>query len=274
MKKIILVFSFILLFFWTSLVGAVGDEDIIFLHHSTGDGVYNVGNVASWFSTYNSTNGTTYQISERAYPNTPYPWDNYPYDYWNLWVNGACNSADPDIECMNTLAQNDDVIIYKHCFPGAGVLADTGSPSVSSNRKSLENYKLQYRALRNVMDNYPSNIFIVWTLAPLHRLASNDNDAARAKQFVDWVKNDFLTEDANAHPNIYIFDFFGNAAGVDNYLKYEYEIGHANSDSHPNTLANQTIGPIFAQFIVDSINDFSGSEDVTAPNAPAGLSVL
>ena len=157
-------------------VKAIGNESIIFLHHSTGDGVYNVGNVASWFTSYNSSHNTTYQIVERAYPNTPYPWDNYPYDYWNLWINGACNSSDPDIECMNTLTQSNDVIIYKHCFPGAAVLADTGSPSISSNRKSLENYKLQYRALRNMMDSYPDNIFIVWTLAPLHRLASNDND--------------------------------------------------------------------------------------------------
>lgn len=273
-KKIILIALIIIGLVQFNSASAIGNEDIIFLHHSTGDGVYNVGNVASWFTSYNSSHSTTYQISERAYPNTPYPWDNYPYDYWNLWVNGTCNSSDPDIECLNTMTQSHDVIIYKHCFPGAGVLADTGSPDISSSRKSLENYKLQYRALRDIMDSYPDNIFIVWTLAPLHRLASNDNDAARARQFVDWVKNDFLTEDAQSHPNIYIFDFFGNAAGVDNYLKYEYEIGHANSDSHPNTLANQTIGPIFAQFIVDSIEDFSGEGDTTPPSAPQGLSVL
>lgn len=273
-KKIF--FSYLVIFGILSFqtTQAIGDEKIIFLHHSTGSGVYSGGNVSGWFSSYNSNNLTQYQISERSYPTTPYPWENYPYDYWNLWINGACNSSDPDIECMNTLTQDYDVVIYKHCFPGAGVLADTGSPSISSSRKSLENYKLQYRALRDMMDSYPDNIFIIWTLAPLHRLASNDNDAARAKQFVDWVKGDFLTEDSQPHPNIYIFDFFGNAAGADNYLRYEYEISHSSSDSHPNTLANQTIGPIFAQFIIDSIEDFSGGGDTTAPSAPTGLGVL
>ena len=103
---------------------AVGNERIIFLHHSTGGNLYSQGGVASWIADYNSANGTTYQITERAYPNSPYPWSNYPYDYWNLWVNQACNSTDPDIECMHTLTQNFDVIIFKHCFPGADVLAE------------------------------------------------------------------------------------------------------------------------------------------------------
>lgn len=250
---------------------AATNDDIIFLHHSTGWGVYSGGSVASWFSNYNSTNGTSYAISERSYPNTPYPWDNYPYDYWNLWVNGTCNNADPDIECLSALTASHDIVIWKHCFPGAAVLADTGSPSVSSSRKSLENYKLQYRALRTAMDAYPNTKFIVWTLAPLHRLASNDSDAARAKQFVDWVNNEWLTE-SGSHPNIFVFDFFGLAAGTDNYLKYEYEGSHIGSDSHPNSLANSTIGPIFAQFIVDTA-EVSLSGDTTAPATPAGLAV-
>ncbi|MEF3692212.1 MAG: hypothetical protein V3574_04140 [Candidatus Moraniibacteriota bacterium] len=273
-KKISIFITIVFILSSLQKAQAIGDEKIIFLHHSTGSGVYSGGGVPGWFSSYNSNNLTQYQISERSYPTTPYPWNNYPYDYWNLWINGACNSSDPDIECMNTLTQDYDVIIYKHCFPGAAVLADTGSPSISSSRKSLENYKLQYRALRDMMDDYPDNIFILWTLAPLHRLASNDNDAARAKQFVDWVKGDFLTEDSQPHSNIYIFDFWGNAAGTDNYLKYEYEISHSSSDSHPNTLANQTIGSVFAQFIVDAIEDFSGEEDINPPNSPQGLSIL
>ena len=254
-----------------SPVHAAGDENIIFLHHSTGAGVYSGGGVPGWFADYNSSHGTSYLMNERSYPDSPYPWASYPYDYWNLWVHGACDSDNTNIECMNTLTQKYDVIIFKHCFPGADVLADTGSPDVGSATKSLENYKLQYRALRALMDQYPQTIFIVWTLAPLHRNATTAANAGRAKLFVDWVMNDFLTEDGKLHNNIFIFDFWGLAAGSDNFLKYAYEGSHTGSDSHPNQLANQTIGPLFSQAIVDDINIFN--PDTTPPAAPTGLAV-
>jgi hypothetical protein len=242
---------------------ADGDEKIIFLHHSTGGAVYAQGEVDSWIEGYNSDNGTAYEIEERAYPNSPYPWSNYPYDYWNLWVNGTCDDNQAGIACMDSLARDYDVVIFKHCFPGADVQEDTGTPDISSSRKSLENYKLQYRALRGLMDSYADTQFIVWTLAPLHRLATTTSNAGRAREFVDWVRDEWLSEDGQTHPNIAIFDFWGYAAeendgtstgqGPVNTLRYEYEKSHSDSDSHPNTLANETIGPHLAAFIVDTI---------------------
>lgn len=243
-------------------------QKVIFLHHSTGGNLYNQGNVAQWITNYNSSHSTNYQVTDRYYPETPYPWANYPYDYWNLWINNQCNNANPNIECMDKLAQNYDVIVFKHCFPGALIEADNGSPSVSSSYQTLANYKLQYRALRTLMDSYPTKKFILWTLAPLHRLATTPAHAARSKEFVDWVKNAWLTEDGKSHPNIYIFDFFNLAAetsqnpanGLVNCLKYVYEGSHTDSDSHPNLLANQTIGPLFAEFIVNTIR--SSTNDI------------
>lgn len=244
---------------------ADGDEKVIFLHHSTGSAVYSEGDVPGWIRTYNANNGTAYEIDERSYPNSPYPWDNYPYDYWNLWVNGACDDAQSGIACMTSLARDYDVVIFKHCYPGADVLEDEGNPAIDSSRKSLENYKLQYRALRTLMDGYADTQFIVWTLAPLHRLATTTGAATRARAFVDWVRDEWLTEDGHSHPNIAIFDFWGYAAeentattpgqGPVNTLKYDYESSHSDSNSHPNHLANETIGPLFAQFIVDTIED-------------------
>ncbi len=234
-------------------------QKIYFLHHSTGGNVWNEGKVKEWISDYNKKNGTSYQAFERSYPNKPYPWANYPYDYWNLWINNNCDNTNDNIACMDKLTKEYDVIIFKHCFPGASIKKDSGNPSVSSEFKTLENYKLQYRALRKLMDSYPETTFIVWTLAPLHRLSTNPSDAARAREFVNWVKTSWLTEDGSKHPNIHIFDFFAYTAesnpdpkyGAVNCLKYEYEKNHSSGDSHPNTLANQTVGPIFAEFIVN-----------------------
>jgi hypothetical protein len=238
-------------------------QNVIFLHHSTGAGVYSQGNVAGWIETYNSENGTSYSISEKSYPDSPYPWENYPYDYWNLWINGACSNSEPNIQCLDELCASFDVIIFKHCFPGADISSDDQTSSIGSSNKTIGNYKLQYRALRDLMDTYPDNKFIVWTLAPLHRLATNTENAARARTFVDWVKNEWLQEDGKEHNNIYIFDFYNYVAetnpspanGAVNCLKYDYEGDHANSDSHPNSLANQTVGPLFAEFIVSTIRD-------------------
>jgi hypothetical protein len=242
---------------------ADGDESVIFLHRSTGGNVYGQGGVASWISDHNADQGTAYQISERSYPSSG---GNYPYDYWYLWVDGACASSSS--ECLSSLAQTYDVIIFKHCYPGSDVQLDSGNPNIASSTKSLENYKLQYRALRDLMDGFPDNRFIVWTLAPLHREATSAETAQRARQFVDWVNTEWLTEDGQPHGNIFIFNFWGHAAESDpnpqngqvNTLKYDYERSHTGSDSHPNQLANETIGPIFAQFIVDTI-EHSGSDD-------------
>jgi hypothetical protein len=253
--------SFISAVLISGLVTTLNGQSAIFLHHSTGEGVFVEGKVASWINNYNSANKTSYSVTERPFPDTPYPWENYPYDYWNLWINGQCNTTNPNIQCLNTILQTYDAVIFKHCFPGAGIAADNATPSVSSPLKTLANYKLQYRALRDLMDQYPAKKFIVWTLAPLHRLETTTQEAARAREFVNWVKSGWLTEDGKSHPNIFIFDFFGLVAesnptpvnGKVNCLKYEYEKSHTVVDSHPNTLANTTVGPIFAQFVVNTL---------------------
>ncbi len=251
-------------FAFSGFAFAADSVSILFLHHSTGGAVYSEGSVSDWFDAYNTAHGTQYNISQRGYPNSPYAWKNYPYDYWYLWVDGHCDSSQSGIECLDSLAADHDMIILKHCYPGADIRADSGTPDVASETKTLGNYKLQYRALRQLMDSYPDTMFMFWTLAPRHRLATNDENAARAAEFVDWVKNEFLTEDGEPHPNIFIFDFFGVVAESDtdpaqgkvNCLKYDYEKSHTGSNSHPNTLANETAGPIFSQAIVDAINNF------------------
>jgi len=253
----------LLLYILLAMFVEIHGQSAIFLHHSTGQGVFVDGKVASWINQYNSINGTNYTVTARHYPGTPYPWENYPYDYWNLWLNGQCSSVDINIQCLGNILQSYDMVIFKHCFPGAGIMPDNGASAVNSSVKTIGNYKLQYRALRNLMDQYPAKKFIVWTLAPLHRLETTTEEAARAREFVNWVKSTWLSEDGKAHPNIYIFDFYNLVAesntnpvnGKVNCLKYEYEMSHSDGDSHPNLLANQTVGPVFAEFIV---NTFKG----------------
>ena len=80
------------------------DEEILFLHHSTGGNVYSEGDVPEWIDAYNDDSGTNYHIQEWAYPRSM---GNNPYDYWNLWVNGEC--GDGDNECLDAMASDYEI---------------------------------------------------------------------------------------------------------------------------------------------------------------------
>ncbi len=211
---------------------------IHFLHHSTGANLITQGNIYEMFEQYNTDCNTNYIFSDEWST----PSGNYPYDYY-------IDTFSPERLAEYTSAYN--VIIFKHCYPASDIAADTGEPDINSSRKSLENYKLQYRALRDRFDSYPDNKFLVMTIPPRHRLATTAEKAARAIKFVQWVNEEFLNEDGNKHNNIGIFDFHVLLADSNGYLKYEYEINHNISDSHPNQLANETICPIFFDAIID-----------------------
>lgn len=243
---------FLLLAFSFSEALAV-DESAVFLHHSTGGIIYNDGNVEDWYANYNSVNSTSYTISDRAYPTGSYPWDNYPYDYWNLWVNGACRADEPSRHCLDQLTADYDIVIFKNCYPVSAVLEDTGSPDISSSRKSLENYKLQYAAVRDKLTQYPDTLFIFWTGVPLRDTSTYPAQADRARQFANWVKNDMLT--GGNYPNIRILDYFDLTANSNNVLRAEY-MTNISGDSHPNTQAAEDVGPVFAQFVISSAQSF------------------
>ncbi len=250
----------------------INAQRIGFLTHSVGSALYQEGKIAEWFTDYNSANGTDFTIQRRSYPAEPYPWENNPYDYWNVWVNGACSE-----ECFSTILEKYDIVIMKHCYTAARIEADINDPDVTSDRKSVENYKLQYRAIRDLLDDQPETKFIVFTLAPRHRLRTNATEAGRAKAFADWVKNEWLQEDGKEHNNIFIFDFWGHIAesdatpekGAVNCIRYEYEKDHSSDNSHPNLLANETVAPVFARFIVNVANNTlipTGNNDIIEDN--------
>jgi len=220
------------------------DVKIIFLHHSTGSCIYE-GGVEEWFENYNNTKGVSYQITARDYPANGYPWENYPHDYWDIWVNHEGDTPYRGQDTLEILTKDYDVIVWKHCFPVSDIEADTGAPDISSSRKSIENYKLQYNALKEKMRQFPNNIFIVWTGAALIRDETTEENAHRARQFFNWVKNEWDEEG----DNVYIWDFYKLETEEGLYFREEY----ASGDSHPNSLFSQRIAPYFCQRIVDVI---------------------
>jgi len=229
--------------------GSLGTKArIILLHHSTGMNIWN-GGLSSWINSYNSRNGTNYSISELTFPkSSPYGWNNYPYDYWNIWVNHNGSAYYQTEPSLATLTTRYNVIIFKHCFPVSGIAADSGKASASSSSKQVQNYKLQYQELKKLMHSYPGTRFIVWTGAALTAGSTGESEAKRAKAFFDWVKN---TWDEKGD-NIYVWDFWTLETGGTLYLKDTNAV--SASDPHPNKTFSVSAAPKLGRRIVDVIN--------------------
>jgi hypothetical protein len=227
---------------------------IIFLHHSTGEVIWN-GGVPEWFAAYNKSHGTRYAIEERAFPSgDPYPWNNYPYDYWNIWVKHAGAKAYQTEPTLEMLVKDYQVIVFKHCFPVSGIDED-GTPDIASEDKTLANYKLQYNALKTKLRSFPNVRFIVWTGAALLAAETSPEQADRAKQFFEWVKSSW----DETGDNIYVFDFFTLETDGGRYLTKV----HGSEDSHPNEKFASEVAPLFGQRLVDVIGGKGDTGSIT-----------
>jgi hypothetical protein len=244
---------------------------IIFLHHSTGAAIWSAG-VRKWFEAYNRENGTRHDIAEQAFPKqSPYGWNNYPYDYWNIWVNHAGDAPYLEEPTIEMLARTYDVIVLKHCFPVCEIREDTGAPDVASPEKRIENYKLQYEALKTAMHRFPETKFIVWTGAALvdystflHKMAALlrgrsglRERAQRAKTFFDWVRKDW----DEPGDNIYLWDLYELETEGGIFLKREYAAGP--TDSHPNETFAGKAAACFCRRVVNVIQGNGDRPDIT-----------
>lgn len=232
------------------------EKVILFLHHSTGNRVWN-GGVAQWLQKYNRKQGTSYRITEQAFPKRePYGWNNYPYDYWNIWVNhqgAAPYQREPTLEMI---CEQYDVVVFKHCYPVSRIHGDINAPDVASPEKRMENYTLQYQALKAKMHEFPQTRFILWTGAALVRGATDETQALRARAFFEWVKSDW----DETRDNIFLWDFYELETEGSLYMQEGYGSGPGNS--HPSPEFCKTVAPLLAQRIIDVLEGRGDSTSV------------
>lgn len=235
---------------------------IIFLHHSTGHviwkgetgGVKSVFGkkeaVPSWFAEYNKKHGTGYYITEQNFPKAqPYGWNNYPFDYYNIWVKNAGNTAFKEEPTLEMLTKEYDMIIFKHCYPVSNIKADKDSAQIDLPERTLANYKAQYAAIREKLLQFPDTKFILWTAASNVPDNMPEEEALRAKEFVDWVINEWDVPG----DNIYLWDFYSLETEGGLYLKEEYSA--KKGDSHPSAKFAEKVAPLFGARIVDVIEN-------------------
>ena len=214
--------------------------------------------MSAQLSHYNTDNSTDYSIGEQYFPTSAYTngWSNYPYDYWNIWVNNAGETAFEGTQpTLEILSPEYGVVIWKHCFPVSNIQEDTGSADITSQDKTIENYKAQYNALKEKMKSFSNTRFIIWTGAARINSEITEQEATRAKTFFDWVKNSW----DDKGDNIFVWDFYQLETEDTLYLKPEYATG----DSHPNSTFSQTVAPYLVNRIVDVIDGNGDTKDIT-----------
>ena len=259
------------------------DMNIIFLHHSTGRVIWNGGNtpskitqLAGKFSTrlestlntqaklrqlfkeYNKEHNTRYSITEKIFPKTvPYGWNNFPYDYYNIWVKNEGDEPYMEEPTLEMLTRDYQIIIFKHCFPVSNILADQDSADINSDIKTLSNYKLQYEALRDKLHTFPETRFILFTGAAQVQSAITGDEAGRAKEFFKWVTEQWdLPGD-----NIYIWDLYSLQTEGGLYFKDEYAA--SPQDSHPNDEFAGNVVKLLFNRIIDVIENIGEGTHLT-----------
>lgn len=255
MKKILAIITLITL---TGCANNKSMEKAIFLHHSTGYSVWlgktnnyiykltGKGDVQKHIGKYNRANKTNYRVNERFYPaKDPYGWKNYPYDYYNIWVKNSGNDPYLNEPTLEILTREYDLIIFKHCFPVSRIQPDSGFPDIDSDIKSLENYKLQYGALKTKLRQFPGNKFVVWTPAVNTRNVLSEDEAIRTREFRDWIVNEWDEKG----DNIFVWDFYSLETEGGLYLAEKYAVSTDNP--HPNREFSGRVAPLFGQFIID-----------------------
>jgi len=225
---------------------------IIFLHHSTGQGLIEQSDLRQRLTSFGyefydhgyNDDGLTLANGQRANLNFNIPDDNTDPDGFAALFAQPVHS--PPDNAFSHLMQY-DVIAFKSCFPTSDIQSD----------EQLAEYKTYYLNIRAVMDRFPNKIFIVVTPPPNVPSATSPEAAARARAWANWLKS---PEYLNGHPNVFTFDFFnrlaeGNPlAGDNNMLRAAYRADP--NDSHPNERANREIGPQFADFIAQAIGKY------------------
>jgi hypothetical protein len=235
-------------------------KKIIFLHHSTGKKIW-LGktnryvnklmarsDVGKYFEYYNKANRTEYLISERNFPKiSPYGWKNNPYDYYNIWVKNAGEKLYLQEPTLEILTKEYNVIIFKHCYPSSRIVPDTLPADINSEIQSIQNYKLQYNALKKKLHEFPENKFIVWTPAVMNKSQMSEEEAIRTREFYNWL----MTEWNEKGDNIFIWDFYQYETEGGLYLLEKN--AESADNSHPGREFSERMSPIFSRFIIDVI---------------------
>lgn len=231
--------------------------NVIFLHRSTGSNLIEQGALRQKLS------AAGFWLSDHGYNEEGLRTPNGTWTGYSYRLPG--NGTDPDglanifaqpvlplpVNTFSALLQY-EVIAFKSCFPNSNIRSD----------EQFGRFQKYYRSIRERAEQYPDKIFILLTTPPLNPAETDAAAAARARAIANWLQSD---EFLQGHPNFFVFDLYGYLAEKDatapdaNMLAQVYRDG---TDSHPNRVANERIGPIFVDFVTQAVQSYRATYSV------------
>lgn len=239
-------------------------NDCVFIHHSCGSGWLSGGLEAGLLAKdyIDERNDIGYDTTMSPDGGRPaslggVPGDNTNMNHWILWFNDYLGGVRSH-GCANGYNR---IIMFKSCYPISNVSAVGTLPGDPfSGTQTITNYQAVYRhangpgntysyggytylPLEDIFAANPDILFIPVTAPSLIPGETNDDNAHRARQFNNWLKNEWLPSYHAANPgldNVAVLDWFNFLAYSDDHstepsqTKFEYR----TSDSHPNSTAN------------------------------------
>jgi len=232
-------------------------RDVIFLHHSTGRNIICCDDADAEGDVRARLAARDIDFWDHDYPGDESihrPDGSAAVDY------GIANTDPDGLYALFCKDENGDfskllthgTILFKSCYPACHIDTD----------EMLERYRKWYVGIADVIEKHPDKLFIPFTPPPLHALATDSDEAARARSFATWMAGEWQ-EGHNARvKNLCVFDLFGllaeeNLSGPEsNMLKAEYRRESDKKDSHPNDAANKAASAALVDFIESSVKEF------------------
>jgi len=233
---------------------------LIFIHHSIGE---------NWLSDDNGQLGMTLRDNNYFVSDTNYGWgpeaigDKTDIGHWWLWFRGPDSSrylsalySENGQNCQysrlsNTPGGENEIIIFKSCFPNSALQGNPNDPipSISSNPlkgdaaeseiHTMANAKGIYVDLLEYFKTRPDKLFIVITAPPL----SDPTYADNSRSFNYWLVNEWLKD--YPYNNVVVFDFYSVLTNGGNTLAYPSSWG----DDHPSKEGNLKATGEFINFL-------------------------
>jgi hypothetical protein len=220
-------------------------KQLLFLHHSVGKGWLEAGGLRTELMAHDiGVHDATYgdEIGERTDIMDWLP--KFKDDMQRVLI------FDYSPNAYYKDGHQNDIIMFKSCFPNSDIVAEGQAPGNASERvNTLWNYKAVFNELQEIMAKYPNKLFIYVTAPPLVPGQTKPENAKRAREFNNWVKSEYVSDytQKTGQLNLLVFDFFEVLADSSNCLKSEYR--KSDDNSHPNPAGSQAATVAFIDFL-------------------------
>ncbi len=164
-----------------------------------------------------------------------------------------------------------EAVMFKSCFPNSDVVGAGELPGDPlSKTRTVANYKAVFVGLVQEFKKRPDKLFIFLTTPPLVPSQTTEENAARAREFNQWLVNELQPgyEKETGLDNFHVFDLFAILTDASNYLKSEYRQPNPN-DAHPNELAAKAAASDFMEFFIPIWENWLAKSEAGEVSAPS-----